>query len=400
MTPLHDLRIIAVEQYGAGPFGSLQLADLGADIIRVETRDGDIARGVPPFAEDGDSLFHESFNRNKRGVVLDLDHPDGRAVFEDLVRVADAVYSNLRGDVVAKLRIRYEDLAPLNPRIVCCSLSGFGTTGPRAAEPAFDYMLQGLTGWMSVTGEPNGPPVKSGLSVVDFSAGLAAAASLLAGVYASRRDGIGCDCDVSLYDTAMSMLNYVGTWQATMGYSVERQPHSAHPTMTPFQAFPTADGWIVAGGTKEKFWRSMAAAIGREDLAADPRFASFAERRRNRDAFVAALEDTFRTRSSEEWITRLTGAGVPCSRVNSIADAIAEPHARARGSIVETDHPRFGTVRSLASAVRVGEPRAEHRRAPRLAEHTTEILRDLLGYDARTIDALSESGAIGVPHPG
>jgi crotonobetainyl-CoA:carnitine CoA-transferase CaiB-like acyl-CoA transferase len=396
MRPLEDLRILAIEQYGAGPFGSQQLADLGADIIRIETVDGDIARGVPPFAEGGDSLFYESFNRNKRGIVLDLEHPDGRAVFEELVAVADAVYSNLRGDVVRKLRLRYEDLAHLNPRIVCCSLSGFGMTGPRAAEPAFDYMVQGMTGWMSLTGEPDGPPEKSGLSMVDFSAGIAAAGSLLAGVHAARRDGVGCDCDVSLFDTAMSMLNYVGTWQASAGYSAERQPHSAHPTMTPFQAFPTADGWIVAGGTKEKFWRAMAVAIDRADLAQDPRFADFDARRRNRDAFVAALEETFRTRTSAEWIERLTVAGVPCSRVNSVAEALAEPHALARGSVIETEHPRFGTVRTLASALRAGPPQAEHRRAPQLAEHTVEVLHDLLGYDDDRIERLAGSGAIGI----
>lgn len=400
MSPLEDLRILAIEQYGAGPFGSQQLADLGADIIRIETADGDIARGVPPFADGGESLFYESFNRNKRGIVLDLGHPDGRAVFEELVAVADAVYSNLRGDVVGKLRIRYEDLAHLNPRIVCCSLSGFGMTGPRAAEPAFDYMVQGMTGWMALTGEPDGPPAKSGLSVVDFSAGLAAAGSLLAGVHAARRDGVGCDCDVSLFDTAMSMLNYVGTWQASASYSVARQPHSAHPTMTPFQAFPTSDGWIVAGGTKEKFWRSMAAAIDRPDLVEDPRFADFSTRRQNREAFVAALEETFRSRTSKEWIERLSAAGVPCSRVNSVAEALSEPHAEARGSVVETEHPRFGTVRSLASALRAGPQLREHRRAPQLAEHTAEVLRDLLGYDDGRIARLAASGAIGVPGTG
>lgn len=395
MRPLEDVRILAIEQYGAGPFGSLQLADLGADVIRIETPDGDIGRHVPPFTIGQDSLFFQSFNRNKRGIVLDLTSTAGRAVFEDLVKVSDAVYSNLRGDVVEKLRLRYQNLADLNPRIVCCSLSGFGMTGPRRAEPAFDYMLQALAGWMDLTGEPDGPPTKSGLSVVDFSGGLAGAAALLAGIVAARRDGVGCDCDVSLYDTAMSMLNYVGTWQATSGHSTHRQSHSAHPTMAPFQAFPTSDGWIVAGGSKEKFWKLMGAAIGRQDMVDDPRFENFATRRQFRTEFIGELEKTFQKRTTAEWIALLEEAGVPCSAVNTVAEALAEPHAAARGSVVETEHPEFGTVRSMASAVRVGEPMTNHRRAPALGEHTRSVLGELCGYPSDKIEGLIAAGAVG-----
>jgi len=393
--PLEDVRILAIEQYGAGPFGSLQLADLGADVIRIETPDGDIGRHVPPFTIEQDSLFFQSFNRNKRSIVLDLTSTAGRAVFEDLVKVSDAVYSNLRGDVVEKLRIRYQNLADLNPRIVCCSLSGFGMTGPRRAEPAFDYMLQAMAGWMDLTGEPDGPPTKSGLSVVDFSGGLAGAAALLAGIVAARRDGVGCDCDVSLYDTAMSMLNYVGTWQATSGHSTQRQSHSAHPTMAPFQAFPTSDGWIVAGGSKEKFWKLMGAAIGRQDMVDDPRFENFETRRQFRTEFIGELEKTFAKRTTAEWIALLEEAGVPCSAVNTVAEALAEPHAAARGSVVETEHPEFGTVRSMASAVRVGEPMTNHRRAPALGEHTRSVLGELCGYSSDKIDGLIAAGAVG-----
>ena len=395
MRPLEDVRILAIEQYGAGPFGSLQLADLGADVIRIETPDGDIGRHVPPFTIEQDSLFFQSFNRNKRSIVLDLTSTAGRAVFEDLVKVSDAVYSNLRGDVVEKLRIRYQNLADLNPRIVCCSLSGFGMTGPRRAEPAFDYMLQAMAGWMDLTGEPDGPPTKSGLSVVDFSGGLAGAAALLAGIVAARRDGVGCDCDVSLYDTAMSMLNYVGTWQATSGHSTQRQSHSAHPTMAPFQAFPTSDGWIVAGGSKEKFWKLMGAAIGRQDMVDDPRFENFETRRQFRTEFIGELEKTFAKRTTAEWIALLEEAGVPCSAVNTVAEALAEPHAAARGSVVETEHPEFGTVRSMASAVRVGEPMTNHRRAPALGEHTRSVLGELCGYSSDKIDGLIAAGAVG-----
>lgn len=398
MRPLADVRIIAIEQYGAGPFGSSHLAELGADVIRIEGPDGDVGRDVPPFAEEGESLFYEAFNRNKRGMVLDLGTDEGRTVLEDLVAHADVLYSNLRGDVVETLGLRYDDLAHVNPHLVCCSLSGFGLTGPRRAEPAFDYMLQGLCGWMSLTGEPDGPPAKSGLSLVDFSAGLAAACAILAGVHAARRDGRGMDCDISLFDTAMSMLNYVATWYLTGGHEAERQRYSAHPTLIPFQTFPTRDGWIVAGGSKEKFWRSMANAIGRPDLLEDPRFADFAARRRHRDEVVRELVDTFRTRDCAEWLEVLTAAGVPCAPVNSVAEALRDPQIDARGLIVQTQHPRFGPVRSMASPVRVGSPpEPVQRRAPRLAEHTRSILRELLGYPDEAIDLLAEKGVVAVP---
>ena len=207
--PLADLRIIAVEQYGAGPYGSVHLADLGAEVIKIEDprTGGDVGRYVPPFAEEEDSLFFETFNRNKRSLSLDVANPAGRSVLEDLVRRSDAVYSNLRGDIPERLRIRYADLKDVNPRIVCCSLSGFGLDGPRRGQPGYDYLVQGLAGWMSLTGEPGGPPTKSGLSLVDFSSGLAAALALIAGIHAARRDGVGMDCDISLFDVALSMLS-------------------------------------------------------------------------------------------------------------------------------------------------------------------------------------------------
>jgi crotonobetainyl-CoA:carnitine CoA-transferase CaiB-like acyl-CoA transferase len=232
--PLEDVRIVSLEQYGAGPFGSLHLADLGAEVIKVEDPrvGGDVGRYVPPYAEGEDSLFFETFNRGKKSISLDLSTPEGREVFEDLVRVSDAVYSNLRGDVPAKMRIRYDDLKQVNPRIVCCSLTGFGMTGPRSDQPGYDYVLQGLAGWMNLTGEPDGPPTKSGLSLVDYSGGFVAAIALLAGLHAARRDGVGMDCDVSLYDTAIGLLTYPATWHLSAGYTPTRTPEQlAHPSL-------------------------------------------------------------------------------------------------------------------------------------------------------------------------
>jgi crotonobetainyl-CoA:carnitine CoA-transferase CaiB-like acyl-CoA transferase len=397
MRPLEDVRVVSLEQYGAGPFGSVHLADLGAEIIKIEdpSTDGDVGRYVPPFHDGEDSLFFETFNRNKRSLSLDVTSVAGRAVLEDLVRVSDAVFSNLRGDVPARLRIRYKDLAAVNEKIVCVSLSGFGMTGPRAAEPAYDYILQGLGGWMSLTGEPDGPPAKSGLSLVDYIGGIVAATSLVAGVHAARRDGRGMDCDVSLFDVAITMLTYPATWHLNAGYQPERYTRSAHPSLVPFQNFPTADGWIVVGCAKEKFWKRLAEAIGEPELGDDPRFVDFEARRRNREELVAILDSAFATRTSEEWLKVLTAAGVPCGPVNTVEQALADPQIAARGLIVETEHPRFGTVRQTASPVRVGDEPVPHRRAPFRNEDAGYVLDELLGYTDARVAELRDAGAFG-----
>jgi crotonobetainyl-CoA:carnitine CoA-transferase CaiB-like acyl-CoA transferase len=399
MRPLQDVRIISLEQYGAGPFGSVQLADLGADVIKIEdpATGGDIGRYVIPMQDGEDSLFFETFNRNKRSISLDIRTSAGRTVFEDLVKVSDIVYSNLRGDVPAKLGIRYEDLKHLNPAIVCCSLSGFGMTGPRSAEPGYDYILQGMAGWMELTGEPDGPPTKSGLSLVDYSGGLVAAISILAGLHAARRDGVGADCDVSLFDTAISMLTYPAAWALNSNFIPARTHHSAHPSLVPFQAFQSADGWLVVACPKEKFWRRLADVLGHPELAADERFDSFTGRRENSGVLAPMLEELFLARSTKEWLSKLRAAGVPCGPVNSVKDALADPHTEARGMLVTTEHPQFGTVTQVASAVRVGAEPQAHRRAPRRNEDAEAVLQNLLGYQPDHLRELTDAGAFGPP---
>ena len=399
MRPLEDIRIIAIEQYGAGPFGSMQLAELGADIIKIEdpTMGGDVGRYVPPFQADEDSLFFETFNRNKRSLSLDLASPAGRGVFEDLVRTADAVYSNLRGDVPAKLRIRYEDLAPVNPEVVCVSLSGFGMVGPRSRQPGYDYILQALGGWMSLTGEPDGPPAKSGLSMVDFSGGLVGALTLVAAIHAARRDGKGMDCDLSLYDTAVAMLGYDATWFLNDEWEPSRLSRSAHPSLVPFQAFRGADDrWFIVACAKEKFWRLLTAALGVPQLAQDPRFVDFGARYRHRQELIALLDEAFGRQIAAHWVSTLERAGVPVGAVQTVAEALADDHTKERQLIVETSHERFGTVRSVRSPVRVGEEPPTQRRAPRRNEHANEIFEEL-GYSDARIEELGQTGAFGSP---
>ncbi|HEY1515590.1 MAG TPA: CoA transferase [Solirubrobacteraceae bacterium] len=395
--PLADVRVIAVEQYGAGPWGTLQLADLGAEVIKIEDPQsgGDVGRYVPPYQEREDSLFFETFNRNKKSVSLDLRSPQGREVFETLVAKSDAVYSNLRGDQPKKLRLTYDDLREVNPRIVCCSLSGFGMSGPRSAEAGYDYIMQAMAGWMSLTGDPDGPPTKSGLSIVDLSGGYVSAIALLSGLWRARRDGVGCDCDISLYETALHELMYIGTWVASAGYEPRRMPESAHPSIVPFQAFETADGWITVACAKQKFWELLCQALGRAELTQDPRFADFAARNRNRDELLPILREDFRRHSTGHWLDVLSQAGVPHGPIYDVPEALEDRQAQARGDVVELEHPSLGTVRQVASPLRLcGEPNPLAR-APFRGEHTAEVLRDLCGYSAERIAELRAGGTFG-----
>ena len=383
--------MLAVEQFGAGPWATLQLADLGAEVIKIEdpASGGDVGRYVPPFQVGEDSLFFETFNRNKKSVSLDLRYPDARAVFEDLVRASDVVYSNLRGDQPARLGLTYDRLKQANPKIVCCSLSGFGMTGPRAGEGGYDYMMQGLAGWMSLTGDPDGPPTKSGLSLVDLSGGYLSAIAVLAGLWRARRDGVGCDCDVSLFETALHELVYVGTWAASRGYVPPRRRNSAHPSIVPFQNFPTADGWIVVACPKEKFWALLCGAIGQPELASDPRFATFADRDQNRDELEPLLEAAFLQRTSEEWLGVLAEADVPSSAVNGVLEAVEEAR------LVAYEHSQLGRVRQVASPLRLSDAESPVRPAPARGEHTEQVLVELCGYEPERVRTLAASGVFG-----
>lgn len=400
--PLADVRIVAVEQFGAGPWGTLQLADLGAEIIKVEdpAAGGDVGRYVPPFQEGEDSLFFETFNRGKKSVSLDLRHPRGTEVLHDLVRVSDGVYSNLRGDQPEKLGLTYAQLRDVNPRIVCCSLSGFGMTGPRAREGGYDYMMQGLAGWQSLTGDPDGPPTKSGLSLVDLSGGYASAIAILAGIWRARRDGVGCDCDVSLFETALHELMYIGPWAATRGFVPPRRKGSAHPTIVPFQNFEASDGWFVIAAAKQKFWERVCDVIGMPELNEDERFATMAGRNENCDVLVPILEGAFRQRRVDEWIEALVEAGVPASRINTVEEALLDPQTLAREDVVEHDHPALGRVRTIRTPLRLADADGASLerapvRGPRRGEDTTAVLVELCGYSQERVRELAGAGVFG-----
>ncbi len=395
--PLDDVRVLAIEQYGAGPFATSQLVDLGAEVIKIEdpASGGDIGRFVPPYAGEGSSLFFETFNRGKLSILLDLENAAGRDVFEGLVARSDVVFANVRGDVPAKLALRYEDLSLVNEKVVCCFLSSYGMASSEQEAPGYDYVMQGRAGWMSLTGEPDGPPQKTGLSLVDYSTGLAAAVAMVAGVHAARRTGRGSECDLALFDTAIGMLSYIGTWQLTAGYLPARTSSSAHPSLVPFQSFQTSDGWVVVTCAKEKFWERLVGALGRADLARDPRYQSFALRKEHAATLLAELDECFRQRTTSEWTELLTGAGVPCGPVNDVAQALADPLVAERQMIVETEHPKLGTVRQLGGLARVGDFKPVDKCGPLLGEHSWQVLDELLGVDAARFAELERAGAFG-----
>jgi crotonobetainyl-CoA:carnitine CoA-transferase CaiB-like acyl-CoA transferase len=395
--PLQDVIVLAVEQYGAGPWATLQLADLGARVVKIEDprHGGDVARYVPPYASGEDSLFFEAFNRGKESVSLDLRNEHGRAVFADLTRAADGVFCNLRGDLPERMGLTYSSLGAINPRIVCCSLSGYGRTGPDRAVGAYDYVIQARAGWMSLTGDPSGPPARAGLSLVDFSGGYVAAIALISGICSARATGTGCDCDIALFDTALSLLNYVGTWTASAKFVPIREPDSAHPSIVPFQQFRTSDGWLVVACPKQKFWRLLCEALELPELVADPRTEDFAARHEHREWVLAELRRRFAQSTTAELLELLRAAGVPSARINDVAGALADEQALSRGAVAEYDHPTLGPVRTPASPLRVGNGPRAARPAPRRGEHTSSVLAELCGYDEGRIAALARAGALG-----
>jgi crotonobetainyl-CoA:carnitine CoA-transferase CaiB-like acyl-CoA transferase len=395
MLPLAGVRIIAVEQYGAGPFGSMLLADQGADIVKIEnaSEGGDFSRRVGPhFFVENDSQFFQSLNRNKRSLTLDLKRPESREVLHRLVAAADAVMDNLRGDQPEKLGLTHAALSEANPRIVCAHLSAYGRTGERAAWPGFDYLMQAETGYLSLTGEPDGPPARCGLSLVDLMTGTMAALALTSALLGARATGIGRDIDVSLFDTALQNLNYLATWHLNAGVDPTREKRSAHPSIVPSQLYRTRDGWIFIMCNKEKFWPALCRKLGRPEWAADERFADGAARLRHRDLLTELIDGELLRRTTAEWLDHFAGE-VPAAPVNDVAAALANPFVADAGRIAEYPHPTAGAVRMLAPPFRCPGETLPTRAAPPLGADTAGILESL-GYAPGEIDRLREKGAI------
>jgi succinate--hydroxymethylglutarate CoA-transferase len=393
--PLAGLRVLAVEQYGAGPFGTSYLADLGAEVIKIENhRDGgDVGRHVGPhyFGPD-DSHFFQTFNRNKKSLTLDLKQPEGMAVLHRLAMSADALLDNLRGDLPAKLGLTYDDMKAANPRLVCAHLSAYGRSGSRMTWPGYDYLMQAEAGHLSLTGEPDGPPTRYGLSIVDLMTGLAAAFGLLAGVLKARETGLGMDIDTSLFDVAMHNLNYPGTWYLNADVVTGRTARSGHPSLVPSQLYRTQDGWLFIMCNKEKFWPLLACELGHPEWAQDPALATFAARLKNRGLVTELLDTALMRQPTATWLARLSGK-VPVAPVFDVAQALQNPFVHEREGVVDYDYGDGRAARMIANPIRVGGRELPRRAAPRMGEHNEALLREA-GFDAAQIAKLQALGVI------
>jgi len=369
---LSGLRVVAVEQYGAGPYGSMQLADLGAEVWKIENPadDGDMSRRVGPyFQAPNDSYFYHSFNRNKRSITLDLKKPAAKRVLHAMVAKADGLLDNLRGDLPRRLGLDYAALREANPKIVCAHLSAYGRTGSRADWPGYDYLMQAEAGYLALTGEPDGPPARMGLSLVDLMSGLYAAFALVSGILAARQTGIGRDLDVSLFDTALQNLAYLATWYLNTGHVQGREPRSGHPSLVPSQLFKTRDGFIFIMCNKEKFWPILCERLERPEWADDPRFRSFKDRLANRETITAMLDDALSARTTAEWLAHFAGQ-VPAAPVNDVKQALDNPFVAERGRLQD-----FGDVRMVAGPI-VENAHPPHLPAPALGADTDAVLRE------------------------
>jgi len=395
--PLEGIRVIAVEQYGAGPHGTMQLADLGAEVIKVENAGdgGDVGRHVRHPNEalpKGDSLFFQSFNRNKRSIKLNLKSTDGQEILRKLAAGADGVFNNLRGDLPDKIGLTYEDLKSVNPQIVCVHLSAYGRGNDRAAWPGYDYLMQAECGYLSVTGEKGGPPSRMGLSIVDLSTGVQAALALASGILGARASGQGGDYDVSLYDTAMTNLCYVSAWHMSLGETVGREKRSAHPNLVPSQLYKTKDGWIFLMCNKEKFWPILCHKIGRPEWGTDDRFKDFQARLAQRDLITEILDEALSEKTTDEWMAVFEGF-VPSAPVYDVGQALDSTFTQSTGQIVDLATPSGMNVRTIGPAIRQPgvPPRAEA--APAMAADQRDILTSL-GYTDADIGAMEAAGSL------
>jgi crotonobetainyl-CoA:carnitine CoA-transferase CaiB-like acyl-CoA transferase len=394
MLPLAGLRIIAVEQYGAGPFGSMLLADLGAEVIKVENpaEGGDVSRSVGPhFFSDGDSHFFQAFNRNKRSLTLNLKHLRAKEVLHRLVRTADATYDNLRGDQPEKLGVTYQALQEFNPRIVCAHLSAYGRTGTRKSWPGYDYLMQAEAGYLSLTGEPDGPPTRMGLSIVDLTTGVTAGLALVSAVLSARTTGRGRDIDVNLFDTALQNLCYLAVWNLNAGVNQGREPRSSHPSLTPSQLYRTKDGYIFLMCNKEKFWPALCEAIGRPQWTARPEYEDFKARLANRARLTEELDAVLMERATAEWIEAFAGR-VPAAPVHDLKAALASPFVTEGGRLRTVDHPS-GPIRLLGSPITCPGEESPCTAGPVLGADTDWILEGA-GYSAAEIAELRAVGAV------
>jgi len=392
---LQGVRILELGQIIAGTYGGQVLSDLGAEVIKIEPPQGDLGRNPSIAPYRGLSGLFLTFNRNKKSVVINLKTDAGRRLFYDLVKLSDVVIDNFRPGVLERLQVDYETLSRINPRIIQCSVTGFGMTGAYKDYPALDISIQAMAGHMAVTGEPGRPPARVGIPLADLSGGIVTSQGVLAALFDRERTGRGRRIDISLFDAMLHLLSYMGTMWLTNG-ELPQPSGSAHDYTVPWQAFAASDGYFVVAAREPATWRRLCQVLEEPGLADDRRFATAEDRVQNRAILVPYLEGIFRTRTVAAWLERLRAADVSVAPVNHFDKAFAEPPVAEREMIVEYDHPDVGKVRLPGNPIKMsGVTGTISRPAPRLGEHTDSVLSQVLALSVEEIDALRRQGAIG-----
>jgi crotonobetainyl-CoA:carnitine CoA-transferase CaiB-like acyl-CoA transferase len=391
---LAGIKVIELAQIMAGPTCGMLLADMGADVIKVEKLPGgDDTRSYTEPSIRGESAAFMILNRNKRGIAVNLKKPGGLEVVKRLLADADVVTENYRKGTLEKLGLGYDVLEKLNPRLIYCAVSGYGRTGPYADKGGFDLIAQGFAGIMSITGEPGGPPAKSGTSIADINAGILAALGIVSALVSRATTGRGQMVETSLMEAAIQQTY----WQSAIFFATGQNPGptgSAHILTAPYQAFPTKDGWINVGGANQSNWERIVKVIGRPELAEDARFRTNGDRMKNLAALTPLIAERLRSRLSAEWILDFEAVGVPAGPVNKIGEMLGDPQVAARAMVLEVDHPRAGRVKTLGTPIKFSATPGEvTRAAPVLGEHTREVLEGL-GYAPAEIDRLRDEGAV------
>ena len=392
--PLAGLRVIDLTRVLAGPFCTQSLGDLGAEVLKIEPPGGgDETRRFPPFI-GGESHYFLGINRNKKGLVIDLQKPAGAEILRRLVAKSDILVENYRPGVMDRLGLGYDALAAINPGLIYCAISGFGMTGPLSTKPSFDIVTQALTGALSINGERGNMPVKLGIPLGDMVGGVFGPMAILAALHERSHTGRGRLIDISLYDGLIGMLGYFSQLAFLTGQ--DPQPMgSSHPNIVPYGSFPAADGYIIIAVLSESFWGKLCDALERPEMAADPRFANPTGRRDHRDEVDRLIGEITRTRSVAEWERRLAEFDVPHAPVLGVGAALAHPHAQAREMVVTAQHATAGELRLAGRPVNFpGAPQLPSTAPPALGQHTAEVLRDQLGYSESQIDALRRDGVI------
>jgi formyl-CoA transferase len=402
MQPLHNIRVLDITRALAGPYCTMMLGDLGADVIKVERPvSGDETRGWgPPFVGapygpyPGESAYFISTNRNKRSITVNIQSREGQEIIRKLAGLSDVLVENYRTGDLDKLGLGYVDLHKLYPKLIYCSVSGYGRTGPYADRPGYDAILQGEAGMMSITGPVDGPPSRAGIPIIDITSGMFAATAILAALRARDLTGEGQLVDISLFDSHVALLTNVAS-NYLVGGASPRRYGNAHPNLVPYDAFSARDGWFIVGVANEKQWGILCDVLAQPDMKTDSRYAANRDRVTNREELLAELNRLFSQRDMDDWLAQLTKAGLPCGRINSIPEVFAHPQAQAREMAQETEHPSAGTIKVPGFPYKLSETPAEIRLPPPLlGHHTEEVLTGLLGYSTESVASLREMKAI------